>query len=226
MHFGFIIDGRIIRQITTNLKVHLKKHHVVQYQEVVQAEEDSAKKRKELQKTKGGVLPKGQPTLLQTLAGKTAYSKDSDRYQFNMKKLPIFIGSTNVPIRIVENDELRALIAALDPTCRYKVPGRTLINKTLDAWMAELKGNIQQHLLAVQWISLCADVWSKEGLTSSYLGITAYFFGRKDHKQHHVTLVVQRFLHPHTGECVWEVVQEVLAEWNIPLSKVFFYSDW
>jgi len=150
MHFGFIIDGRIIRQITTNLKVHLKKHHVVQYQEVVQAEEDSAKKRKELQKTKGGVLPKGQPTLLQTLAGKTAYSKDSDRYQFNMKKLPIFIGSTNVPIRIVENDELRALIAALDPTCRYKVPGRTLINKTLDAWMAELKGNIQQHLLAVQ----------------------------------------------------------------------------
>ena len=35
---------------TTNLKDHLKKHHihVVQYQEVVQAEEDSAKKRKEL----------------------------------------------------------------------------------------------------------------------------------------------------------------------------------
>ena len=82
----------------------------------MQAEEDSAKKRKDLQKANfKGVLPKGQPTLLQMLAGKTAYSKDSERYWFITTKLSIFIGSTNVPIRIAKNDELRALIAALDP---------------------------------------------------------------------------------------------------------------
>ena len=68
----------------------------------MQAEEDSAKNKKDLQKIKKrGVLPKGQPTLLQMLAGKTAYSKDSERYRFTTKELSIFIGSTNVPIRIV-----------------------------------------------------------------------------------------------------------------------------
>ena len=51
--------------------------------------------------------------------------------------------------------------------------------------------------------------------------ITAHFFGQKDHKRHHVTLAVRRFLHPHIGEYVWKVVQEVLAEWNIPLANVF-----
>ena len=76
----------------------------------------------------------------------------------------------------------------LDP--RYEVPSRTLANKHLDALMEELKGSIQQHLLAAQRISLCADVWSKKGLTSSYLGITAHFFGRKDHQRHHVPLAV------------------------------------
>ena len=58
------------------------------------------------------------------------------------------IGSTNVPIRIIENNELRALIAAPDP--RYDVPSRTLTNKHPDVLMAELKDNIQQHLLAAQ----------------------------------------------------------------------------
>jgi len=84
--------------------------------------------------------------------------------------------------------------------------------------MAELKGSFQQHL-AVQRISLCADILSKKGLTS-YLGITAHFFGQKDHKRHHVTLAVQRFLYPHIGGYVRKVVQKVLAEWNIPLANV------
>jgi len=98
---------------------------------------------------------------------------------------------------------------------------RTLTNKYPDVLMAELKGNIQQHLLAAQQISLCADVWSKKGLTSFYMGTTAHFVGPKNHKWNHVTLAVRRFLHPHTGKHIREVVQEVLVEWNIPLAKVF-----
>ena len=126
-------------------------------------------------KEKKGELVKGQATLQQAFAGQSAYGKNSDRYHFLYKKLALFIGCTNLPIRLVENDKLRGLIAVLDP--RYEVPSRTLANKHLDALMEELKGSIQQHLLAAQRISLCADIWSKKGLTSSYLGITAHFFG-------------------------------------------------
>lgn len=89
----------------TNLKQHLKKYHIVQYQEVVQLEEEG-KKRVRGKEKKGG-LAKGQATLQQSFAAKSAYSKNSDRYRFLTKKLALFIGSTNLPIRLVENDELR-----------------------------------------------------------------------------------------------------------------------
>jgi len=75
----------------------------------------------------------------------------------------------------MKNIELRALIAAPDP--RYNVLGRTLTNKHPDVLMAELECNIQQHLLAAQRISMCVDVWSKKGLTSSYMGTMAHFVG-------------------------------------------------
>ena len=52
------------------------------------------------------------------------------------------------------------------------------------------------------------------------MGITAHFFGRKDQHRHSVTLAVRNFSHPHTGERVRELVDEVLREWEIPVSKV------
>ena len=60
----------------------------------------------------------------------------------------------------------------------------------------------------------------QKGLTSSYLGITTHFFSRKDQCRHSVTLAMRNFSHPHTGERVRELVDEVLREWEIPVSKV------
>ena len=102
-------------------------------------------------------------------------------------------------------------------TLQQAFAGRSVYDKSGDRYHFLYKKLAQR-------ISLCADVWFKKGLTSSYLGITAHFFGRKDHQRHHVTLAVRRFHHPHTGERVREIVQEVLTEWNIPLRKVFTIS--
>ena len=159
-----------------------------------------------------------QHTILESFQGKRSYNKESDRYKVITKKLAIFIGSTNVAIGLVENPELRSLIETLDP--RYQVPGRALMGKRLDMLMEELKSNVQQCLSTAQHVSLCADIWSKKGLTSSYLGITAHFFGRKDHRKHRIVLAVRKFAHPHTGEHVREVVDKVLMEWEIPTAKV------
>ena len=196
----------------TNLK-----HHSMQYHDVLGKEkEDKSKKAAKPTLRKFS----SQATIERSLRGKcvTPYSSNSDRYRLITKKLAIFVGSTNVPISIVENSELRLLMKVLDP--RYEVPGRTLMGRCLDTLMVELKASIQQYLSAAQRISLCADIWSKKGLTSSYLGITAHFFSRKDHCRHCVTLAVTRFPHPHTGQHVREVVEEVLGEWEIPVSKV------
>ena len=77
-----------------------------------------------------------------------------------------------------------------------------------------------EFLSEVQKGSLCADTWTKRGMTSSYLGVTAHFFSRRDRKRLQATLVVRRMPHPHSAVNIREVVEKVLQEWNIPPSKV------
>lgn len=52
---------------------------------------------------------------------------------------------------------------------RFCVPGRQLVMREVEQVLIELKAKISSF-------SEEADVWSKKGLTSSYLGITAHFF--------------------------------------------------
>ena len=59
---------------------------------------------------------------------------------------------------------------------RYPVPGRTAPSKELNCVLIELKAKITTHLESANKISICCDVWSKKGLTSSYLGVTGLFF--------------------------------------------------
>lgn len=68
-------------------------------------------------------------------------------------------------------------------------------------------------------ISLTADLWSKKGLTSSYLGITGHFFSWKDRWNHCVMLAVCRLPPSHTVN-VRATMEEVLSEWEIPHTKV------
>ena len=204
-----VCGHEIAGKFPTNLKQHLRKHHSKHYCDVLGKEkEDKCKRATKVALQKSS----SQSTIDESLRRKcvTPYSSSSDRYKLISKRLAIFVGSTNVPISTVENSELRSLIGVLDP--RYEVPGRTLMGKCLDKLMLELKANIQQYLSTAQRISLCADIWSKKGSTSSYLGITAHFFSKKDNCRHCVTMSVKRFFHPHTGQCVREIIEEVLEE--------------
>ena len=56
------------------------------------------------------------------------------------------------------------------------VPGRTALSKEFNCVLIELKAKITIHLESANKISICCDVWSKKGLTSSYLG---FFYPKK-----------------------------------------------
>ena len=159
-----------------------------------------------------------QLTLAESLKTKSLYSKDSDRYRKISKKLAIFIGSTNVSNSVVENLEFKDLLHTLDS--RYQVPSRPAIAKELDKVLIELKAKIGSYLQEANKVSVCADIWTKRGMSSSYLGITCHFYSRKDHRRHCVTLAVRRMPSPHTGDNIRGVVDEVLDEWDIHPSKV------
>ena len=118
----------------------------------------------------------------------------------------------------MEDEEFRALLAQLDD--RYWVPGHTVINHEMDKLLIELKGKIMLKLQDARKISMCADVWSKKGMTASYLGLSAHFFTKSDYRRHTVTLAVRRLPSPHTAERIEELVREIIKEWEIPENKI------
>ena len=105
--------------------------------------------------------------------------------------------------------------------CRYSVPGRAFISKELEAIYIELRAKITSFLQQANKVSICADIWSKKGMTSSYLGITGAFFSQKDNHRHCVvTLAVRQMPPSHRVISICYVFQEVLSEWEIPSNKV------
>ena len=118
----------------------------------------------------------------------------------------------------MEDASFQSLLETLD--ARYPVPGRAVIGKEMDKLLLDMKLKVEASLAEARKISFCADVWSKKGISSSYLGVTAHFFSQRDHQRHQVTLAVRRLPHPHTGENIRDAVESILEEWSIPLSKV------
>ena len=106
-----------------------------------------------------------QSTLKQSFTRKTVYGKDSERYKAITQKLAIFVGSSNVANRLVGNLECKDLLGSLDP--QYPVSVCASINRELDQDFIELKAKISVHLQSANFISICCDIWSKKGLTTS-----------------------------------------------------------
>lgn len=204
----------------TNLRQHLKKAHKSEFSDLTRREEKD-KREKESQKAvqrATSMKVSQQLTLAESIRPKNAYGKESDRYKLITKKLAIFIGSTNTAYNMVENLEFKDFVHTMDR--RYTVPGRAAIRNEIEKVVIELKAKIGSFLQESKKISICADIWSKKGMTSSYLGVTAHFFSRKDHRRHSATLAVRRMPQQHTGENIRELVQSILDEWEIPPSKV------
>ena len=212
---GHKLEGKF----PTNLRQHLRKVHPDVFLEISKKDhEEEEKKKKEAERQKASLKVSQQLTLAQSLQSGRAYDKGNEKYKAITRKLAIFIGTTNVPNSIVENLALKDLLHTADP--RYKVPSRTVISKELERVYIELRAKIGCYLQEAKKVSLTADIWSKKGLTSSYLGVTGHFFSWKDQRSHCVTLAVRRLESTHTAVNIRSAVEVVLLEWDIPHSKV------
>ena len=50
------------------------------------------------------------------------------------------------------------------------------MSKKIDEVLIDLKGNILSHMLQARKVNFCTDIWSKKGMTASFIGVTAHFF--------------------------------------------------
>ena len=76
------------------------------------------------------------------------------------KKVAVFIGSTNVPLSLVENVEFKEMLYEFDK--RYELSGRKKIGTELNAIVVELQQKIFSILEKARKINVCIDIWTKK----------------------------------------------------------------
>lgn len=182
-------------------------------QKFLESEHQKCQKKKKDASIPYVIKAKKQSTILSTFKDAKPFGKLSPEYKKLFRKLTVFIASTNTPYSIVENEEFRSLMEAAEP--RFQLPGRAVVMKEVICLVEEVKSVIQGYLHHACKIHLCTDIWSKKGLSSSYLGITAHFFSSKDNACHHILLSMKRMPHPHSGENIRNLVMKCLEEWDI-----------
>ena len=202
---GFELAGKF----TTNMKQHLKTSHNTCYKN----EHQKCQKKKKDASIPYVIKAKKQSTILSTFKDAKPFGKLSPEYKKLFRKLTVFIASANTLYSIVENEEFCSLMEAAEP--RFQLPGRAVVMKEVICLVEEVKSVIQGYLHHACKIHLCTDIWSKKGLSSSYLGITAHFFSSKDNACHHILLSMKRMPHPHSGENIRNLVMKCLEEWDI-----------
>ena len=201
----------------SNMKKHLKMHHKEAYQSWEQ-EENDRKKGESSMKRKDSVLVAQQMTLEQVLK-KNSYPKDSKKQLAITKKLAIFVGATNTPLSMIDSPEFHDFLAEING--QFNIPGRKKLGDEIEKVYAELKHSISDVLHQANRISICCDIWSKQGMTASFLGVTVHCFTFNNKKRHSITLAVRRFESPHTGERTADLLRAIIDEWKIPHYKIF-----
>ena len=146
------------------------------------------------------------------------YDREDNRYKKITKVLALFVGGTAIPNSIGENEHFRYLVQCLNPL--HPIPGQNSLSNEINVAYKNMKAQVELFLIEACAISLCADIWTKRGLSSSYLGVTAQFFSLKDRKLHNVVLAVRSMSHPHTGDAIKSLVEDIVAEWEIPIDKI------
>ena len=101
------------------------------------------------------------------------------------------------------------------------IPHSKKFGTEIENLYGNVKRKISSSMQNARLISVCADIWSKPGMTASFLGITAHYFSYQDTQRHNVTLSVSRLPSPHTADRILEAFDTIICQWDILHSKLF-----
>ena len=213
---GSICGKRLKGFYPTNLKKHLRQLHPNEYRKFEQNERERMSEDMEKQEHDQS---SSQINLSEVVVHQKPYDKESQKNKLITTKLAIFLGATNIPLSIVESQEFRDLMHEMDK--HYTVPQQKKIADEVEKVYVGLKERIRSTLERARRISICADIWSKPGTTTSFLGVTAHYYTSNDMKRHSVCLALRPFPSPHSGERVSELLKAIIDEWHINRCKLF-----
>ena len=169
-----VICGKELSGVySSNMKKHLKMYHKADFHKFEQEEGERKIAESSMKKKDSTLVSHSQMTIKQALKS-NLYPKDSKKQLAITRKLAVFVGATNAPISVVDGSEFHDLLKELNE--QYEIPGRKKVGKEIEKVYTELKHTISLVLQNAKRINVCCDIWSKQGMTASFLGITVHCF--------------------------------------------------
>lgn len=74
-------------------------------------------------------------------------------------------------------------------------------------YLAE-KVKFKNRLAMARKVTIGMDIWTKMGLTGSFLAVSACYFNVQDSKAEHILLNLKQMVHPHTAHSIFTLVEE------------------
>lgn len=207
---GTICGKHVIRN-TSVMENHLKHIHPSCIAPVVKAKQERKETRKE--------QSAGQVTIAESFdRGRAAagdkYSSGHPKQAAFSHNLTLLLAGTSIPYQIVDDPLFKGVIQSIDP--KICIPNRQAVSKSIRETEERLRSSIKTLLGNLSHlISLSADIWSRRGLTSSFLGITAHFFSQDKNGPRCVLLAMPKFEKRHSAENILELMENALARYGL-----------
>jgi hAT family C-terminal dimerisation region len=218
------IDGCTSEKIkgknASNLKKHLQYVHKTQHDLVTKADvtEKPTVTPKRVQEIE---IPANQLRLKSgTSLVDFKYDKENPKQIKWGRQIAIMFGANPIPNFLVTNDDFRKTYQIADP--KLIMPSRRSLEKNIDNLMTDMKQKITERLNLARRINISSDIWTKPGMTGSYLGVMATIYDQSEKKKLNLALSVKKFKEVrHTAENIYEEMLLVLKSYNIPSNKIW-----
>jgi hypothetical protein len=112
----------------------------------------------------------------------------------------------------VENEDILHVFTSLNPT--MGIPDRRNLTNFVDHLHTECTEFLKKHIkLARGRIALTGDIWSKKGMSNSFMGVTAHYVN-DNFEIEECALDLIEFEHPHTGDRISKNMDDVQKKWD------------
>lgn len=138
------------------------------------------------------------------------YKTESKEQQTKEQAIARWVGCTGLPLTTIEDEDFVLMMEIVDK--RLTVPKKTKISNLIETQYEHERHKFKERLAAARRVSIGLDLWTKKGLTASFLAISACYFCVEQSKPVHILLALEQVAHPHTAQSIKACVDKCMQE--------------
>lgn len=205
---------------TTTLKNHLAKHPE-QYEEFMKLYKSATEWKRKLQSDKNRL--QSDVTEFFPNNSVVAYDRNFTKFKVMKKSLTQLAACTSMSLNLVSSEEFREYTAALDARGAASLPSRYTLKNWIITWTNDMQHAVVDNIRRARKFSVCCDMWSQQGLTHSFIGVTVQYYNKDNRRLETAALSCRELPHPHTADAIRNEVLKILSDWGLDEANVLRY---